>query len=57
MQVISNACAHEVFCFVVNMTNSIFLELRIQIPKNLIHKPRACEPYAKVTRGVVIWSR
>ena len=40
----------------VNTANPVFLELLIQLLKELVHNPQACQFSAKATDGAVLWS-
>ena len=40
----------------VNTANPVFLELLIQLLKELVHNPQACLFSAKATDGAVLWS-
>ena len=54
MRAIHNARIHD--SPLVNTANPVLLELLIQLLKELVHNPQACQLSAKATDGAVIWS-
>ena len=51
MRAIYNARIHD--SPLVNAANPVFLELLIQLLKELVHNPQACQFSAKATDGAV----
>ena len=54
VRAIHNARIHD--SPLVNTANPVLLELLIQLLKELVHNPQACQFSAKATDGAVVWS-